>query len=236
MSIHGIQKPQIDPSSVQPVNQDITTAKPKERKKRVRKKSSIPLTQKRVQELFDYIPETGDLIRKCDIVGGKNSICFRKGDIAGSFSKSTGYRHVIVDGVSYLCHRIIWLHVNGYLPENQVDHISRDRLDNRWCNLREVTHTCNMRNRGMDIKNTSGVKGICWKEDRKKWHGQIRHKGKPMHLGFYEDFIDAVAARLAGEQCLDYPNCDSNSSAFLYMQAYVRGEDMQSYLKNLASK
>ena len=174
-----------------------------------------PLTQERVRELFDLDYETGVLRWRV------NRRRARMGDIAGN-STGRGYYQVMIDYNNHLLHRVIFLYAFGYLPEHQVDHISRDRLDNRPCNLREVTHTCNMRNKGVGSKNTSGVKGVSWRQSSKRWQVQIRNNSKPMHLGFYEDFIDAVAARLAGEQCLDYPNCDSNSSAFLYMQNYLK--------------
>ena len=174
-----------------------------------------PLTQERVRELFDLDYETGVLRWRV------NKHRARMGDIAGN-SVGRGYYQVTIDNKMYYLHRVIFLYAFGYLPEHQVDHISRDRLDNRPCNLREVTHTCNMRNKGVGSKNTSGVKGVSWRQSSKRWQVQIRNNSKPMHLGFYEDFIDAVAARLAGEQCLDWAGCDSNSSAFLYMQNYLK--------------
>ena len=173
-----------------------------------------PLTQERVRELFDLDYETGVLRWRV------NKHRARMGDIAGN-SVGRGYYQVTIDYKMYYLHRVIFLYAFGYLPEHQVDHISRDRLDNRPCNLREVTPQCNTRNTGVGSKNTSGVKGVSWNKCGRKWRTQIV-VGKQQHLGFYEDFIDAVAARLAAEQCLDYPNCDSNSSAFLCMQNYLK--------------
>ncbi len=50
-----------------------------------------------------------------------------------------------------------------------------------------------------------------------------KYKPKMRHLGCFSDFIDAVAARLAGEQCVDWNGCDENSPAYLYMQNYLKG-------------
>ena len=37
------------------------------------------------------------------------------------------------------------------------------------------------------------------------------------HLGICEDFIEAVAHRLAGEQAINWSGCDSTSPAYLFM-------------------
>ena len=227
-------------SSVQDADLSIGTQKPKERKKQEKEKSPVIrkrekresdlLTQARLKELMHYDPINGIFTW---LLSPNNSV--KVGSIAGSRNKD-GYIHMWVNGARFRAHRLAFLYMEGYFPEHQVDHIDRNPSNNIWSNLRHVGKSCNMLNRGMDIKNTSGVKGICWKEDRKKWHGQIRYKGKQMHLGLHTDFTEAVAHRLAAEQALDWSGCDSNSSAYQYMQAYVRGEDMQSYLKDLASK
>ena len=174
-----------------------------------------PLTQERVRELFDLDYETGVLRWRV------NRRRARMGDIAGN-SVGGGYYQVQIDYNAHLLHRVIFLYAFGYLPEHQVDHISRDRLDNRPCNLREVTPQCNIRNTGLRSDNKSGVKGVSWRQSRKRWQVRIRNNSKPMHLGFYEDFTEAVAHRLAAEQALDWAGCDSNSSAFLYMQNYLK--------------
>jgi len=44
---------------------------------------------------------------------------------------------------------------------------------------------------------------------------------KTKYLGRFSDFIEAVAHRLAAEQCLNWGNCDCASSSYRFMH----GED-----------
>ena len=106
------------------------------------------LTQERVRELFDLDYETGVLRWRV------NRRRARMGDIAGN-STGRGYYQVTIDYNAHLLHRVIFLYAFGYLPEHHVDHISRDKSDNRPCNLREATPQCNVRNSGLSCKNTT---------------------------------------------------------------------------------
>lgn len=67
------------------------------------------------------------------------------GQVAGSKSKD-GYISLSFAGHTYLAHRLIWLIKTGNWPEFEIDHINRDRSDNRWSNLRDVNRTVNQRN------------------------------------------------------------------------------------------
>ena len=68
------------------------------------------------------------------------------GDIAG-WIEVQGYRCIEINGDFYKLHRLTFLYMIGRLPINQIDHINHIRNDNRWCNLREVTHKENCKNR-----------------------------------------------------------------------------------------
>lgn len=65
--------------------------------------------------------------------------------------KPGGYRQVAAFGKYYSVHRLICAAFHGLCPEDktEVDHINRDKSDNRPGNLRWVTHSENMRNRGV---------------------------------------------------------------------------------------
>lgn len=178
----------------------------------VEKKSSFPLTQERVRELFDYCEETGVLTRKSHTT---NRV--KVGSVAGTPTPK-GYHQVMVDCKLYLLHRIIFLYIHGYMPENQVDHISRNKTDNRPCNLREVSHSCNQRNAGVRESNTSGIKGVYWHTRDACWVANISINSKSKPLGYHKDFTEAVCHRYAAETCLQWNDCDANSSAYQYLK------------------
>jgi len=48
--------------------------------------------------------------------------------------------------------------------------------------------------------NTSGVKGVWWKKDSKRWQANIVFQGKNIYLGKFKDFNDATQARKEAEE------------------------------------
>ncbi len=99
----------------------------------------------------------------------------RVGSINGA-----GYRHFTYQHKLYLEHRVIWLMFNGPIPRGlQIDHINRDRSDNRLENLRLVTPQVNQRNRG--------AKGYSWDKQKGKWKARAVHNGKCVHIGHFEE-------------------------------------------------
>lgn len=80
-----------------------------------------------------------------------------------------------------------------------VDHINRNTLDNRKQNLRLATPSQNGFNSKKKKSNTSGIIGVTWKKDKNKWKAYIMVKFKQIHIGYYDNFEDAVKARLEKE-------------------------------------
>lgn len=79
-----------------------------------------------------------------------------------------------------------------------IDHINRNKLDNRKCNLRLCTQQVNTLNRGIAKNNTSGCTGVRkWKN---RWLVSIGINYKNIYLGSYKNFEDAVKARKEGEE------------------------------------
>ena len=120
------------------------------------------------------------------------------GDVAG-WRNPTGYIRMKVGGKLYLAHRLAFLYMTGKWPEDQVDHINHIRDDNRWCNLREVSHQENHKNQSKPKSNTSGVTGVCWCKRYKKWKAQIKVEGKVKNLGSFTSKEDATKARKEAE-------------------------------------
>ncbi len=186
------------------------------------KKERYP-TQKRLKELLHYDPVTGVFTR---IIRTAN--CTRIGDSTGSLS-GNGYLITRIDGIPCYNHRLAFIYMEGYNPEGFIDHINRVKTDTRWWNLRLVSPSCNVRNSCVPVTNTSGVKGITRRKapNARIWISQIQsgsgRERKLHYLGVFDDFTEAVAHRLAAEDCLDWAGCDSSSPAYQYMQKYLKG-------------
>lgn len=143
------------------------------------------LSQERIKELFEYNTDTGDLIWK--VSRGTR----KKGSIAGSIN-SEGYLCIGVDGEVYHAHRIIWIYVYGEPPEKpNIDHINREKTDNRISNLRAATCYENVVNRGLQKNNKSGCSGVRWIEKDKRWRVTIRGKA----YGQFKTFEEAREVR-----------------------------------------
>lgn len=80
-------------------------------------------------------------------------------------------RHWVIGfrGVEYKAHRLAFLLMTGKWPQHYVDHIDRNPLNNKWSNLRDVTHSVNCRNRKLQWNNTSGQAGVQKHNDRELW-------------------------------------------------------------------
>ena len=115
----------------------------------------MKLTQKRLKELLYYNLDTGIFTNRID----RSNV--KVGDIAG-YINSKGYRCIRVDCKIYRASRLAWLYMKGYFPEHEVDHEDRVRHNDRWKNLRHLTHSCNLKNRGVNSNNTSGITGVNW--------------------------------------------------------------------------
>lgn len=87
-----------------------------------------------------------------------------------------------------LMHRLI-MNAPKYLF---VDHINGDGLDNRKVNLRLCYHWENIANQRMHKNNTSGYKGVHWSKEKNKWKSEIKVNYKNIHLGYFDDKIEAA--------------------------------------------
>jgi len=60
----------------------------------------------------------------------------------------------------YLAARLAWFYTHGVWPVGEMDHINRNRDDNRLCNLRVVTRKENCKNSGVRGHNRLRLKHI----------------------------------------------------------------------------
>lgn len=150
------------------------------------------ITQKDVKNLFDY--KDGNLIWK--VAKAKN---IKPGKIAGTLHP-TGYINIIIDGKLYKAHRLIWLYHHGKWPSKLIDHINRNKSDNRIENLREVSNQENQRHTKISSRNTSGICGVICHKASHKWQARITFNKKQIHLGSFHNQEDAIKARKAAEE------------------------------------
>lgn len=107
-----------------------------------------------------------------------------------------GYLYCWHEGKRRRHHVVVWELDNGPVPRGyEIDHINGVRTDNRIENLRLVTRSQNMKNAKTYITNRSGATGVCWHKQKKKWRARLIHEYKQIHLGYYDDWFDAVCAR-----------------------------------------
>jgi len=109
--------------------------------------------------------------------------------------KGYAVRTVFIDRVRQyeitMSRELMGLDANNAL---QVDHINRNTLDNRKCNLRICTNAENAMNRGVPKNNTSGYKGVTWIARNNRWRSLIIINRKRKYLGYFESKIDAAIA------------------------------------------
>ena len=95
-------------------------------------------------------------------------------------------------------HRVI-LQVSN--PKVKVDHKNRNGLDCRRSNLRAATNSQNTSNTKLYSNSTSGLKGVAWNKQSKKWVAYIYADYKRIHLGYFTDKHEAAKIRdLAAKQ------------------------------------
>lgn len=83
--------------------------------------------------------------------------------------------------------------------KKDVDHINRNKLDNRRSNLRVCDRGLNTINRDAISTNKSGFTGVIWHKKAQKWMAHMGFKGELIYLGLFEDKLDAIKARKKAE-------------------------------------
>ena len=120
----------------------------------------------------------------------------KKGSIADS-RQGTGYKHIgaTINGIRkrIKSHRLAWYIVYGELPDI-IDHIDGNGMNNKISNLRSCSHRENQLNRGVQLNNKSGYKGVSYCKLSNKWKAQITHKKEKIYLGLFPSALEASKA------------------------------------------
>lgn len=116
-----------------------------------------------------------------------------KGKLAGTINRD-GYLNVTHMKQGFRVHRIIWYLEKGYWPERVIDHIDGNKLNNKISNLRECSHTENMRN---TYRHRAGkLLGTGYHKQHQKWRAFMRRDGRQIQLGMFNSEIEAHQAYL----------------------------------------
>jgi hypothetical protein len=117
------------------------------------------------------------------------------GKRAGYLNKGTGYWYIRLYGLGpVLQHRVIWKMVTGREPNKNLDHIDRDRSNNRFDNLREAGRSGNGCNRAAPANNTSGHKNVVWGARYGRWGVVIGANGKGFQFYGFQTLEEAATA------------------------------------------
>ena len=129
-----------------------------------------------------YCPKTGKFTKNCKPLHG---LCPR------------GYVQFSINGVPYRGHRVAIFYMTGQWPPRgyDVDHINRNKSDNRWSNLRLVSRSENNFNSGPRADNTTGVKGVSQIKSSGKYRAYITLNGRQRHIGVFKTLLGAATAR-----------------------------------------
>lgn len=106
-----------------------------------------------------------------------------------------GYSAVRIAGEGVAVHRLL----TGAKTGDIVDHINRDRKDNRLSNLRITDKSGNAFNTGIRPNNKSGYTGVHFRKDTKRWQAEIKVNYKKISLGCYATKEEAAEARRKAE-------------------------------------
>ena len=125
--------------------------------------------------------------------------CVRLGCLVGASDDGRGYLKARYKGQNYYLHRVIWAAAHGQWPQKLIDHINRNRSDNRLRNLREVGVSFNLVNKLPRAASVSGLKGVAYDKRDGRYYAYIDYDGGRQALGGFETAEEAFRARCEAE-------------------------------------
>lgn len=145
----------------------------------------MALTREKLRQLIRYDAETGQFFRR--LKPSRRHPAHR--EVPCGRIDDKGYVIIFVDGHHHKAHRLAWLWMTGAFPPDQIDHIDRDKANNRWRNLRPASNSQNQANTPARKHNRSGLKGIY--EQHGRWTARIGINRNRLYLGSYQTAQEA---------------------------------------------
>jgi hypothetical protein len=139
------------------------------------------ITQQELKQRLHYDPETGIWFW---LKGN------RVGKVAGVLqgnSRGKKSRYISIDYKRHPASHLAFFYMTGQWPLEEMDHINRDALDDRWFNLRPATRSENEWNKSAYKNNKSGHKGVYLHRTHSGcyWIASIRRNGNRVSLGTF---------------------------------------------------
>jgi hypothetical protein len=133
-----------------------------------------------IKETYSYDPETG-IFSIYETVNKQNR------RVKGFHLASHGYVTLAINRYKKMyAHRAAWAVYHGEWPKHCIDHINRDKTDNRIANLREMPKALNLQNKEKQSNNKTGYKGVYYcSRGLRHFKAQIGYGGKRYFLGSY---------------------------------------------------
>lgn len=149
------------------------------------------LTQTLLKQKLSYDKTTGVFTWKTGKYKGRCA-----GTIAGT-KPNQGYVRINIDKKEYKAHRLAWLYIYGSFPVKQLDHVNRNRVDNKIDNLRLADDALNSKNQSIYKNSPTGYHGVTAHGTR--WRARINVGGKKIHLGVFDTIKEAAKCRAEAE-------------------------------------
>ena len=146
-------------------------------------------------EMYKYITIFADY---ASVDVGKNKVSLIDLDDVDKIKNNNWYIHkagMVMSRISSDKHVKLHRYIMDFPTGKDIDHINHDKLDNRKSNLRICSHKQNARNTKKMIKETSSIyKGVSFRSNYNNWRSFIKTNEKQIHLGIFENEIDAAIA------------------------------------------
>ena len=131
------------------------------------------------------------------------------------YERLNRYRWYLLKGSGYAVrttprpqHKTVYMHrevITDVGPGMEVDHINRNRLDNRRANLRVASRSLNAQNLTPRTDGSSRHRNVHWCTEKQRWVVKVRLNGRRHYVGSFTDEETAGrAAENSRRQLFDY--------------------------------